>query len=80
MSANTENTAEIDPARSVRLGDHWHAAVCVNPDGEESLWLLAPHPGNRHGCACAHCAPHDQLTPCAPTTASTTTTPTEASL
>lgn len=60
-----DNSATIDLARTVNLGE-WHAAVCVNPDGEESLWLLAATPGNRHGCACPLCAPHDQLDQHAP--------------
>ena len=60
MNGSNDNTAAVDLNRLAHLGGDWYAAVCVDPDGEESLWLVAPTPGDVHGCACADCAPHDQ--------------------
>ncbi len=59
-----DNQAHIDPARSTNLpGTPWRAAVAVGPDGEESLWLVSPDPGQQAGCACPTCAPHEQPHP-----------------
>lgn len=53
-----------DPLRSVRLDNGFHATVCVTPDGDTVLWLLA-HDGqfdhaDEFGCACLDCAPHER--------------------
>lgn len=52
-----------DPLRSVRLDNGYVASVCVTPDGQTVLWLLA-HQGeigydDTFGCACRDCAPHE---------------------
>jgi hypothetical protein len=57
------NTAEIDPARTARLGDGWRAAVCVDERGEETMWVVAPDLSATAGCACRACAPHEQIDP-----------------
>lgn len=53
-----------DPNRTTNLpGTAWRATVAVGPDGDETLWLVSPDPGQPSGCACPTCAPHDQLHP-----------------
>lgn len=66
-------TLAIDPNRTIPLGDGWRATVCLDPDGNETLWLASPDPDLLAGCACRACAPHDQLdtTRTAPTTTRT---------
>jgi hypothetical protein len=57
-------TATVDLARMVDLpGTQWCAAVCITPEGTESLWLVAPTDDNPAGCDCATCAPHEQTGP-----------------
>lgn len=53
----------VDTARSVWIGDQL-AAVVVQPDGTEVLWLLSDAEGAAEdtGCGCHRCAPHEQLT------------------
>lgn len=57
----TRRTTTPDQARMARLGS-WLAAVCVDPDGQESYWLLSPDQVGEPGCACERCCPHEQLT------------------
>jgi hypothetical protein len=54
--------AQIDQARTAPLG-RWRVAVCIEEDGHESFWLLAPDPTGEPGCACRTCAPHEWLEP-----------------
>jgi hypothetical protein len=59
----SDRYAHLDPARSINLpGTPWRAAVAIGPDGDETLWLVSPDPGQATGCACPTCAPHDQAT------------------
>lgn len=58
---NGPRVAAIDPNRTTGLDDGWRAAVCVDQDGHESLWLVSPAPQHLAGCACRTCAPHDHL-------------------
>lgn len=51
--------AQVDLSRSASL-DGWLLAVAVHVDGEQ-LWLMREDGAGRPGCACAECAPHDQL-------------------
>lgn len=52
----------IDLARTIHLGGGWRATVAIDPDGDETCWLVSPTPQLLTGCACRACAPHDQLT------------------
>lgn len=61
-------TLSIDPARTIPLEDGWRAGVCVDPEGNETCWLVSPTPELLAGCACRTCAPHDQLDAITPTT------------
>lgn len=51
-----------DTTRAADCGE-FLAAVVVHPDGTESLWLFRETDDGEHGCACAECVPHEQLTP-----------------
>lgn len=60
----TSNRATIDTTRSAHVGDAMLATV-INADGSEALWFMGPAEwdAQRYGCACANCAPHEQLRP-----------------
>lgn len=73
-----DKSHEIDPARTIDLGNGWSACVAVAPDGTEGCWLVSPDPRRRPGCACAECAPHDQIS-APPTRPATTDTSTRSS-
>ena len=63
-----DNQAHQDPRRTIGLpGTPWRATVAIGPDGTETLWLVSPDPGQKPGCACATCAPHEQDTSPSPT-------------
>lgn len=51
---------QVDLARSADLGDYL-AAVAVHRDGHETLWLMRNDDAGTLGCACANCAPFEQL-------------------
>lgn len=65
------STTEIDLARTAPLGT-WRVAVCVEPNGVESYWMISPDPQGAPGCACPACAPHEQVGPYADTVARST--------
>jgi hypothetical protein len=67
-------TATVDTARTVSLDTAWAVAVCIDPDGEETFWVLSPNLDAEAGCACARCAPHEQAEPFRIGTQPTTTT------
>lgn len=50
----------IDPSRTITLDDGWRATVAIDPDGDETCWLVSPSPQLLTGCACRACAPHEQ--------------------
>ena len=54
--------AAVDVARTVALGEAWAVAVCIDPRGQETYWLLSPDQDAEAGCACHQCAPHEQET------------------
>ena len=56
----SDNRAAIDYRRTACLDDGWHAAVCVNPDGSTSLWLISPDPAAFGAPVCID-APHERL-------------------
>lgn len=69
-----DRMAQQDPARAINLpGSAWRATVAIGPDGTESLWLVSPTPDRLAGCACAACAPHEQLATKATTRTARTT-------
>jgi hypothetical protein len=48
------------------LGDGWHAAMCIDANGQSWPWLLAPditETSGGNGCRRICCAPHDQAGP-----------------
>lgn len=59
----TIREAYYDPTTCVSLGPGWMAAELVFPDGTREPWIINLHatPQDHEGCACANCAPHEQL-------------------
>jgi hypothetical protein len=56
-----DNQAFPDWSRTIDLpGSQWRATIAIAADGDETLWLMSPHPNQKAGCACGRCAPHEQ--------------------
>lgn len=61
----TPNPRDHDPIVDPLATTNLNGAIVITAytnDGQEQLWVVGDNHGT-HGCACATCAPHDQIPP-----------------
>lgn len=65
MNVHRNRRQVISSRPEAELGQGLHLVLATFEDGEERLWLMNENATaeDTTGCACAWCAPHEQLRP-----------------